>query len=315
MDQQRFLDGRLKIRHLVLVIAIAENGSLLGAAKDLHVTQPAVTRALRETESIVGVELFVRGPRGVRPTAFGEILLDHARAVVSTMASAQDRIDGLLRDGAEPVRVGTNLAGAYVLLPSALVRLKAEHPTLTATVVEGLGADLDVRLAHGEVDLLVGRPPAGTASRFHHAPLYEEPVGLVARRDHPAIASGLCSLAQLQEFPWILPGRPTALRDELDELFARHEVPLPRNVIECSTILTMRSILLHTDAITPLPLLIGADDDALGYLPIRLETVPRAIGITTLAGRTPSKSAQLLIGHLVAEAQRISAEIARLDFG
>ncbi|WIX83538.1 LysR substrate-binding domain-containing protein [Amycolatopsis carbonis] len=315
MDQQRFLDGRLKMRHLVLVIAIAENGSLLGAAKDLHVTQPAVTRALRETESIVGVELFVRGPRGVRPTAFGEILLDHARAVVSTMTSAQDRIDGLLRDGAEPVRVGTNLAGAYVLLPSALVRLKAEHPTLTATVVEGLGADLDVRLAHGEVDFLVGRPPAGAASRFHHAPLYEEPVGLVARRDHPAIESGLRSLAQLQKFPWILPGRPTALRDELDELFARHEVPLPRNVIECSTILTMRSILLHTDAITPLPLLIGADDDALGYLPIRLETVPRAIGVTTLAGRAPSKSAQLLIGHLVTEAQRISAEIARLDFG
>ncbi|MEV0066274.1 MULTISPECIES: LysR substrate-binding domain-containing protein [unclassified Amycolatopsis] len=314
MDRQRFLDGRLKIRHLVLVIAIAENGSLLGAAKDLHVTQPAVTRALRETESIVGVELFVRGPRGVRPTASGDILLDHARAVVSTMTSAQHRIDGLLRDGAEPVRVGTNLAGAYVLLPSALVRLKAEHPTLTATVIEGLGADLDVRLAHGEVDLLVGRPPA-VASRFHHAPLYEEPVGLVARRDHPAIRCGLRSLAELQEFPWILPGRPTALRDELDELFARHEVPLPRNVIECSTILTMRSILLHTDAITPLPLLIGAADDALGYLPVRLETVPRAIGITTLAGRTPSKSAQLLIGHLVAEAQRISAEISRLDFG
>jgi hypothetical protein len=57
MDHRRFLDGRLKLRHLVLVIAIAENGTLSGAAQEMHVTQPVVTRALREAESIVGVAL------------------------------------------------------------------------------------------------------------------------------------------------------------------------------------------------------------------------------------------------------------------
>ncbi|WP_326565141.1 LysR substrate-binding domain-containing protein [Amycolatopsis rhabdoformis] len=307
----RFLD-RLKLRHLLLVSAIADNGTLLGAAQDLHVTQPVVTRALRELETIVGVELFTRGPRGVRPTASGEILLDHARAVLDNLRSAQDRIDELRRGGFEPVRVGTNLAGAHSLLPAALIRLKAEHPTLTATVVESLGTDLDVRLVRGEVDLLIGRLPAGPTGRFRHLSLYDDPVGLIARRHHPAVDAGLRTLAELQDFPWLLPGRPTALRDELDELFARQGIALPRNVIECSTILTMRSILIRTDAVSPMPLLVGTADEALAPLPIRLDTVPRAIGITTLVGREPSASARLLIAHLVTEARRISAELAGL---
>ncbi|MGW4485118.1 LysR substrate-binding domain-containing protein [Amycolatopsis sp. NPDC004368] len=309
---ERFLDGRLKLRHLTLVIAIADNGTLLGAAQSLHVTQPVVTRALREVEAIVGVELFTRGPRGVRPTASGEILLDHAQAVLGQLRSAQDRIDELRSGGFEPVRVGTNLAAAHTLLPAALIRLKADHPTLTATVVESLSTDLDVRLVRGELDLLVGRLPARTTPRFRDLPLYDDPVGIIARRDHPAFAAGLGTLSQLQDFPWLLPGRPTALRDELDELFARHGLPLPRNRIECSTILTMRSILTRSDAVSPMPLLIGTGDDGLATLPVRLDTVPPTIGITTLAAREPTPSARLLMGHLVAEAQRISAELADL---
>ncbi|WP_394619684.1 LysR family transcriptional regulator [Lentzea sp. JNUCC 0626] len=314
LDRTLLLDGRLKLRHLMFVITIAAHGSLVGAAKELHVTQPVVTRALREAELIVGEELFVRGPRGVRPTAFGEILLEHAQAVVSHMTSAQDRIDGLRRDGFDPVRVGTHLAGAHTLLPSALIRLKADHPAMTVTVVEGVGTELDVRLSRGEIDLIVGRLPFPLVSNgFQHVPLYDEPVGLVVRRDHPAARARTSSLEDLQDYPWILPGRPTVLRDELDELFTRHGMALPRNVIECSTILTMRSVLVQTDAIAPLPLLVGATDEGLDHLPVRLETVPRTIGVTTLVDRPPSASARVLTRHLLDAAKVIAAEISELE--
>ncbi|MFK4105747.1 LysR substrate-binding domain-containing protein [Streptomyces sp. NPDC019531] len=313
MNPERLLDGRLKLRHLVLVTTIAEQGTLVGAAGALHVTQPVVTRALHEAESVVGAELFTRGPRGVRPTAYGEILLEHAHAVLGNLRSAAERIDELRRVGIQPVRVGTNLAGAFSLLPPAVIRLKAEHPSLTVTVVEGVPADLDARLTRGEVDLLVGRLQSDHAGKFRHLALYEEPVGLVVRHEHPAARPPVPALEELRDFPWILPGRPSVLREELDEFFARSRIPLPRNMIECSTILTLRAILLRTDAIAPLPLLIGARDEALTNLPVALETVPRAIGITTLADRPPAPSARLLIGHLVAEAQEISGELAALD--
>ncbi|MGW0450231.1 LysR family transcriptional regulator, partial [Streptosporangium sandarakinum] len=89
------LSGRLKLRHLVLVTTIAEQGSVLRAAERLHLAQPAVTRGLREVEHILGVELFTRGPRGVTPTLFGEAFIDHARAVQAELRRAGDRIAGL----------------------------------------------------------------------------------------------------------------------------------------------------------------------------------------------------------------------------
>lgn len=311
MQQERLLDGRLKMKHLVLVTTIAQHGTLVATAEALRVSQPAVTRSLREAEDIVGVELFVRGPRGVKPTRFGEILVDHAHAAIGNLTAAARRIDELNRVGIEPVSVGTNLAGAYALLPRALVRLKSEHPDLTVTVIEGMPEELGERLVRGEVDLIVGRlQPAMTRERLRHVRLYDEPVRVVVRSGHPALSDPLVSLETLLEHPWILPARPTQLRDELDEIFARRDLAMPTNIIECSTILTLRSILLETDAIAPLPMLIGAGDDQLSMLRTSLDTVPREIGISTLADNPPPPSARILIRHLISVARDISRNLA-----
>lgn len=315
MDARRLLDGRLKLRHLVLVTVIADQGTLVGAAKELHVTQPVVTRALRETEEIVGVPLFHRGPRGVRATEYGAIFLEHARVALGNLRSAAERIDEMHRVGAQPIRVGTNLAGAYFLLPAALVRLKKEQPRITVSVIEGGPEELGALLSRREVDLLLGRlQPDEPTGLYRHVPLYEEPVGIVVRQGHPAAEHPAQSLEELLRYPWILPGRPAMLRDELDELFARRGLSLPSDVIECSTILTLRSILLQTDSVAPLPLLVGLSDDALMTLPVSLETVPRSMGITTLADQPPSASVRILIRHLIRIAQEVSANPAYARF-
>jgi DNA-binding transcriptional LysR family regulator len=112
------LSGRLKLRHLVLVTAIAEQGSVLRAAEHLHLAQPAVTRGLREVEHLLGVELFVRGPRGVTPTLFGEAFIEHARAVQAELRRAGERIAGLADGDAGTVTVGTLLTATNVPAPS-----------------------------------------------------------------------------------------------------------------------------------------------------------------------------------------------------
>lgn len=142
MNLDRLLDGRFKLRHLVLITTIAEQGTLVGAAQALHVTQPVVTRALREVEDVLGVALFTRGPRGVRPTVFGELLLEHARAVLNNLRRVSENIEQLQRSGSRPVRVGTNLAGAYALLPRALVAFKRQRPTTQVSVTEGVADEL-----------------------------------------------------------------------------------------------------------------------------------------------------------------------------
>ena len=309
MNPQRMFDGRLKIRHLILLTTLADEGSMVRAAEVLRVTQPAITRAVREAEDVLSATLFERKPRGMAPTEFGEIFLESARTALNSLRAAAESIDEMQRVGVRPVRVGTNLAGAYSLLPQALVALKRDHPKLSVSVIEELPEDLATCLARDEIDLVVGRlDPQGYSTATHSIRLYDEPVRAVVRRGHPAADLENPDIRDLLDYPWILPARPTQLRHELDELFAREGLGLPQNIIECSTILTLRPILISTDAIAPLPMLIGARDEHLTLLLTSLATVPRSIGITMPSDRSLSASARSLIDVLISTARTIARD-------
>ena len=310
MDSQQLFGGRLKLRHLVLLVAIADEGSFVRAAETLYVSQPAVTRSVRELEELVGTSLFVRGPRGVLPTVAGEILIERARSALGSLRRASEQLEEVRHGGARPLRVGTNLAGAYALLPQAVVALKQAHPQTAISVVEGTAEALTTSLQRSEVDLLVGRLDPGTyRGSLHHIRLYDEAVRPVVRRDHPALTATTQRLTDLQPYPWILPLQPSALRTELDDMFADEGLALPRDITECSTLLTTREIVLETDAIAPLPMLVGVRDQLLDMLPLRLDTVPQAIGITLPADRSVSREARLLVDALTETAGLLAAEL------
>ncbi|HEY7045703.1 MAG TPA: LysR substrate-binding domain-containing protein [Jatrophihabitantaceae bacterium] len=303
--EPHLLDGRLKMRHLVLVDALTEQGSLVGAASQLHVTQPALTRALRELEDILGVTLYERGPRGATPTLYGAAFTEHARAVLAQLAQAGRHVAELASAERGTVAVGTHLAGSNLLLPRAIAALKAEHPRVTVVIREGTPEALLADLDAGRVDLIVGRitgtaDPATTRSTV----LYDEPIRLVARVGHPANTAGL-TIADLLAYPWILPGPQTALRRELEQVFARQDLPLPENRIESTSILTMRSLLVHTDVVAALPMLIATEDARIGVLPVALEPMSHTVGITEPAHRRPSPSTAVLLARL----EQVAAEI------
>lgn len=309
METQQLFGGRLKLRHLVLLVTIADEGSFVKAAEALYVSQPAVTRSVREVEELVGIDLFVRGPRGVVPTAAGEILIERARSALGSLRRASEQIEEVRLGGPRPLRVGTNLAGAYALLPKAVIALKKTHPEISISVVEGTAEILATSLQRSELDLLVGRLDPGTyRGALHHIRLYDEAVRAVVRRDHPALSTDP-ELADLVSYPWILPLQPSTLRTELDEMFAAAGLSSPRDITECSTLLTSREIVLQTDAIAPLPMLIGVRDDLLEMLPLHLDTVPRAIGITLPADRSVSREARLLVDALTESARLLAAEL------
>lgn len=298
MESARLLDGRLKLRHLTLVDALSERGSLVGAAAQLRVTQPVLTRALRELEDILGVELYERRPRGVVPTMYGEAFTAHARAVLAQLAQAGRDVAELAAAGRGTVTVGTHLAGSNLLLPRAIARLKAQRPHLTAVIREATPEALLADLEAGRLDLIVGRLARLSGRGIRTRRLYDEPVRLVTRRDHPAHAVARPRLADLVGYPWILPGAETALRGELEQVFVRQDVPLPADRIECTSILTLRNLLLETDTIAALPMLIAADDQRLATLPLSLEPVSQTVGVTLPAGRPPSPSTRALLEEL-----------------
>ena len=297
------LNGRLKLRHLVLVVAVADTGSVLRAAEQLHLAQPAVTRSLREVEQLLGVELFHRGPRGCTPTLFGEAFLEHARTVLAELRRAGERIAGLADGAVGTVTVGTLLAGSNVLLPRAIAALKRERPGITVVVQE---ATFDVqlpRLLSGEVDLILGRlNPIRDDAGLRQVALYTEPIRLVVRRGHPALASDGLRLADLRDYPWVFPLEQTALRAELEAVFAAAGLAPPDNLVECTASLTVRTLIRDTDMIAALPELVAGTDGELALLPVSLEPVRRQVGVTLLDGRPLTPAARMMMDHLRSQA-------------
>lgn len=307
MESPRLLDGRLKLRHLVLVDALTEQGSMVAAAAALHVTQPVVTRGLHELEGILGVQLYDREPRGVVPTEFGIAFTEHARAVLAQLTQAARHVEEIGDATRGRVVVGTHLAGSNLLLPRAIAHLKADHPHLTVVVREGTPETLLVELSAGRVDLIVGRLTGPGAEGVRRMTLYQESVRLVVGTHHPLADREELELDELAGFPWIVPGPETVLRHELEGYFARNGFDLPRNRVEATSFLTVRQLLAETDMIATLPGLIGSDDRDLATLPISLEPIGHSVGLTLAAERRLSPSAQTLIDSLHAVADRLQS--------
>lgn len=298
MEIPRLLDGRLKMRHLLLVDALSRQGSVVAAAAELHTTQPAATRSLHEVEDILGVALFERGPRGVRATVFGEAFTQHARAVLAQLAQAGRHVVELADADRGTVVVGTHLAGSNILLPRAVAELKRDHPFLTVVVREASPEDLLLDLEAGRVDLVVGRLTASSGEGLIRRPLYDESVGLVVRAGHALTASPAVALADTLGFPWILPGTQTVLRREVEELFALHGLGLPRNRVEATSFLTVRQLLLETDVVAVLPSSLIRDDGRLAEVPVPMDRIGHRVGLTLSADRTLSPSAHALLRSL-----------------
>ncbi len=90
-----FLRARLKTRQLMLLIAIAEEGNIHRAAGMLNMSQPAASKLLKDLEDVLGLSLFERLPRGMRPTWYGEALIRHARMALSSLTQAGQEIEAL----------------------------------------------------------------------------------------------------------------------------------------------------------------------------------------------------------------------------
>lgn len=135
----KLLASRLKIRHLRMVVAIVDEGNLVGAAKRLNMTQSAVTKALQELEALTGSKLFDRTNRGVVATIFGETLAEHARFIITQLTHAEEHLADL-RDGTGGrIAIGTLLSASAELLPGAIARLRRERPRIVIRIVEGTG--------------------------------------------------------------------------------------------------------------------------------------------------------------------------------
>ena len=152
-----FLKARLKTRQLLLLIALDDYRNIHRAAEELHMTQPAASKQIKDLEEMLEVRLFERLPRGMEPTIYGETMIRHARMALTSLALAHDDLVALKAGLSGQVEVGVIMSPAMALLPRAIARIKEQAPLLRIGVhLEPSNVLLD-KLQRGTLDFMIGR--------------------------------------------------------------------------------------------------------------------------------------------------------------
>ncbi len=294
--------ARLKTRHLMLLLHLDEQGSVLRAAEAARMTQPAASKLLAEMEGLLGVQLFERHARGVQPTWYGQVLIRRARSALLEIGRAQEEI-AALRDGRMgQASIGTVVNPGTNLVPAAVAAIKREYPDILVRIEMDYSRPLVARLLDGHLDLVVGRimePAGGMDLEFE--PLSDEPHSVIVRADHPLAARSRLGHADLAAYGWILPPPDSVLRTRLETMFLEHGLQAPGNVVETSSLPVTVNLLRASDLLTALPVEAVAPYLAarqLMVLPVELGVGMESFGIIRRRGHLLSPAAQRVLEAL-----------------
>src|ERR1700694_4159257 len=147
----------MKLHQLAALVAASASGSLREPAEKLRLSQPALSRSIRELERETGVRLLERTALGVKPTIYGEALILRGKLVESELRQARDDIAHLRAATHGDLRIGATPVAAFSLLPVVLSRFKKAPPQLHVTVSDGMGESLLSGLRQGDFDFVFGR--------------------------------------------------------------------------------------------------------------------------------------------------------------
>lgn len=295
------LQNRIRLTQLRLLVLIAETGSVGAAAEKLNVSQPAATKSLHQLESAVGSQLVQRRPTGSVLTPTGELICRRARLMLAELRHIEDEL-GLFHAGSVgQVIVGALPVAVSDLMPRALQALARDYPGITVRIVEGTSDALFPRLKEGHLDVLVGRFWPGAEPELLNEILFESRFGLVARAGHPLSSRRRLKLADTMAVPWIMPPPGAHSRGALEAMFMQVNLQPPAHRVETSSYLIIRSLLVATDMVCPLPVETPQDEVARGllqWLPLDLDVRLPPVGIVRSAQRATSPAVDTLLKYL-----------------
>jgi LysR family pca operon transcriptional activator len=294
--------GRVNLRHLHCFVAIAQNGSLQGAAESLAVSQPAISKRLVELEGIVGVALFTRGRQGAQLTREGQRLLPFATRMLATLreglqavALPEDPQHAAVRFGILPTLAGS-------LVPPAFAAMRDAWTDVEVEVVTASNSELLAGVRGGQLAFALNRaadPELSEGLKFEY--LFSDPLVVVTRPGHPVTRAGLRESAASGAYPVLVPPHGTLIRQSADRLLEDAGVGTPRLLLQTLSMSVSRAMTLEHDAIWLVPRSAVARDIASSSLAVVPASVPGSeerVGVTTRRDAALTAAARSMIAHL-----------------
>lgn len=278
---------RIKFRHLQIFIEVARQKSVGKAAKILSVSQPAVTKTIRELEEILGVKLFEKEGRGIKLARIGEVFLKHAGSSVAAVLQGVDSVNQALLQSAPPVRIGALPTVSAKIMPDAIEYYLKEKVGSEIKIVTGENSILLEQLRMAELDLVVGRlaaPEMMTGLSFEH--LYSEHVVFAVRAEHPLIARAHMRLDELRNYTILMPTKASVIRPFVDRFLLANGIPELPVKIETVSDSFGRAYVRASDAIWIISEGVVSNDlrdGRMALLPFDTRETRGAVGLTTRA--------------------------------
>jgi LysR family nitrogen assimilation transcriptional regulator len=242
----------------------ADFSSLSKAALFLRVSQPAISRSIRNLEQALNATLMVRHGRGVTLTTDGQRFLEHAKTIVESMDRAKRDLAALRAKPEGTVKFGMPTSVGPVLLPRLVRAFRKHYPDVTLVGIEAGSIELSEWLLDGRLDVAVIHEPSASKSLVIEEVLLQE-LCLVGRPAHELRDKQELSVAELAELPLVLPMSGRAPRIRLEQ--AVSDIGRALNcVIEVNSAQLMRALALAGLGYTILPYPYVAQDVSEGRL-------------------------------------------------
>lgn len=294
---------KISVPTLLDLLAVSDCGSINRAAQKLNVTQSALTRSIRKLEVTLGAPLLKRTASGAKPTIFGEMLLNHARAIDQELREAAAQLDRMRAFGAGELHVGMAPTIAHDVGATSVLKLMESQPGLSVRIIEGGRPLLLSELRAGHLDFAI--TVAHDDDDFHDlrvTPLLHDELTVVARSGHPLAAKPSVTLEDLSRQHWVVPDSGVGTWRVLEEELKKHGLTPPSTEIVTSSLLAAKRIVLDSDRVAALSVHIcGAELRSGQFITLRKRWSEsgRVFAIFTRT-EGPSPAALALIKHLKA---------------
>ncbi len=246
------LSGRARLRQIEAFVAVAELGSVNHAAQRLNISQPGMTKHIKDLEELLGSALFLRHAKGMTLSPTGEDLLAAARRILANFDDMAERTAALAERNHSLLRVMASQGGISAVLTPVVAEFVQRNPHILLTVSEATPLELAAAVARREADLAVCRQPDQLPQGWEFVPVREDRLVVVAGPQHPLAQAGSVSLATLAQQTWLAWPLESQARRGFERLFKDRKRPALWPVTTRSPVM-LWSTLRSTNIVALLP--------------------------------------------------------------
>lgn len=290
----------LSLQQLEAFVQIAACGSFRAAAAQVGVSQPALSRTVREAERVLGARLFDRDTRHVDLSAAGRELLPIARRILREFDGAFGELGEFIHGRSGRVTVAALPSTGAALVPAAMAAFRRTHPQVEFALIEAPAEMLLAAVEEGRADFgLSVRPAPDQRLQYRH--LLDDPMLLLCRADDPLAARASVPWSVLAQHPFLASQPRSSIRPITDAVFLQKRLAI-RPALEYPSVSACGALVAAGLGLTALPRLALelVNMRGLAAVPLVRPQAGRAIGIVTRIGRSLPPVSQAFMETLVA---------------